>query len=129
MSDYNLISIVIAIVGAFIISGIWYAILGDKMTALQKNKNAASDTMGPKLIAIEQVRNIVVVLIMAFLLRQLGSDTWTEGLQYGLLFWTAFPVVLLAGSVVHEGVHPKLAAIHAGDWLLKLVFVAVVLSA
>ena len=35
--------------------------------------------------------------------------------------WAAFPVVLLAGSVVREKVPWRLAAIHGGDWLIKLL--------
>jgi hypothetical protein len=31
--------------------------------------------------------------------------------------------------MVHERVPPKLAAIHVGDWLLKLLAVAVIVSA
>lgn len=37
--------------------------------------------------------------------------------------WLAFPVVLLTGSVFHEHVPAGLAALHAGDWLIKLVVV------
>jgi hypothetical protein len=36
--------------------------------------------------------------------------------------------VLLTGSVIHENVPWKLAAIHAGDWLVKLVVVTVIVS-
>jgi hypothetical protein len=46
----------------------------------------------------------------------------------GLAVWIAFPVVLLTGSVIHENVPWKLAAIHAGDWLVKLVVVTVIVS-
>lgn len=43
--------------------------------------------------------------------------------------WAAFPVVLLTGSVIWEGVPWQLAAIHAGDWLLKLALMAAVVTA
>jgi hypothetical protein len=36
--------------------------------------------------------------------------------------------VLLTGSVIWEGVPPVTAAVHCGDWLLKLLLVAVVLG-
>jgi len=42
----------------------------------------------------------------------------------GLALWVGFPTVILAGSVFHEKVPPTLAAIHAGDWLLKLLAIA-----
>ena len=43
--------------------------------------------------------------------------------QLALALWIGFPVVLLTGSVIHEKVPPMLAAIHAGDWLLKLLVI------
>ena len=42
-----------------------------------------------------------------------------------LIIWVGFPLVLLTGSVIWEKVHPATAAMHAGDWLLKLVLIAV----
>jgi hypothetical protein len=33
------------------------------------------------------------------------------------------------GSVVHEGVPLVLAAIHAGDWLVELLLIAVIVGA
>lgn len=46
----------------------------------------------------------------------------------GLAIWLGFPVTLLAGSVLWENVAPKLAALHAGDWLIKLVAVAAIIA-
>ena len=37
-------------------------------------------------------------------------------------------MILLAGSVLHERVPWRLAAVHAGDWLLKLVAVALIVG-
>lgn len=39
-----------------------------------------------------------------------------------------FPVVLLTGSLIWERVPPALAAIHAGDWLLKLLIIATIVT-
>jgi hypothetical protein len=36
--------------------------------------------------------------------------------------------VLWIGAVIHENTSWKLAAIHAGDWLAKLLVVAVIVS-
>jgi hypothetical protein len=40
----------------------------------------------------------------------------------------AFPVVLLTGSVMWEKVAPVTAAMHSGDWLLKLALIAVAIG-
>jgi hypothetical protein len=50
------------------------------------------------------------------------------GIVLGLALWTAFPFVLWTGAVVHEGTPWRLAAIHAGDWLVKLVVVGAIVS-
>jgi hypothetical protein len=51
-----------------------------------------------------------------------------EALVLGAGLWAAFPVVLLSGSVFHEKVPWQLAAIHAGDWLVKLLLVSAVVG-
>jgi hypothetical protein len=57
-----------------------------------------------------------------------GKDTWTDGVALGALLWLGFPVVLWTGAVIWEKVPLKLAAIHSGDWLLKLIIVSVIVS-
>jgi hypothetical protein len=50
-------------------------------------------------------------------------------LLLGLALWVGFPLVLWVGAVIHENVPPKLAVLHAGDWLLKLLAVSTLVSA
>ena len=52
----------------------------------------------------------------------------TLRLAIALLAWLAFPVVLLTGSVMWEDVPFKLAAVHAGDWLGKMLIMAFILN-
>jgi hypothetical protein len=51
-------------------------------------------------------------------------DELGGGLLLGLALWIGFPFVLWTGAVIHERTPWKLAAIHAGDWLAKLLLVA-----
>ncbi len=76
----------------------------------------------------EIVRNIVLALVLAYLVVQLGIVNWTGALQLGFLLWIGFPVILLAGSIMRENYPWKLAFIHAGDWLVKLVLISVIVS-
>lgn len=45
------------------------------------------------------------------------------------MLWVGFPLVLWTGAVVHERTPPALAAIHAGDWLVKLLVVTALIAA
>jgi hypothetical protein len=77
---------------------------------------------------LEFVRSLVVAYVLARFVVLLNITHWTSGVELGLWLWIGFPIVLLAGSVLHENVPRKLAAIHAGDWLVKLLLMAVILS-
>jgi hypothetical protein len=46
----------------------------------------------------------------------------------GLAVWAGFPLVLWMGAVIWENTPPGLAVIHGGDWLVKLLVVAVIVS-
>ncbi len=75
---------------------------------------------------MELARSLVVAAVLAGL--AVGVAGWAGAVELGLALWIGFPVVLLIGSVIHENVPWKLAAIHAGDWLAKLVVIAVIVG-
>lgn len=59
------------------------------------------------------------VLYRAYRGRQLDECGWV-----GLLLWIGLSAVQWLGSIMWENVPVKMAAIHAGDWLVKLVLIA-----
>jgi Protein of unknown function (DUF1761) len=50
------------------------------------------------------------------------------GVALRLALWAGFPFVLWVGAIVHERTPWRLAVIHAGDWLVKLLLVSVIVS-
>ena len=74
------------------------------------------------------MKSLVVAAVVAGLVSLLGITEWTGALKLGLALWIAFPVVLLIGSVTEENVPCKLGAIHAGDWLAKLLIISVIVT-
>jgi hypothetical protein len=127
MIDLNYLAIVGAALAAFVMSSVYYVGLGRQLAALSP---AYADTSRPPAwkIAQEPVRNLVIAAVLAGLADLVGIVDPAGALQLGLALWIAFPVMILAGSVIHENVPPKLAAIHAGDWLIKLVLIAVIVA-
>jgi hypothetical protein len=67
-------------------------------------------------------------MVVAGLAAQGEIDDWTGGLLLGLALWIGFPLVLWTGALIHENTPWRLAAIHAGDWLVKLLVVAMIVS-
>jgi hypothetical protein len=131
MKDVNLLAVFVATIAAFLLSGAWYALLGETMMRLQGKEpdpNDPSQRMPPWKIAVELLRSLVVAFVLANIFVRLGVGNLTEALTYGLWLWLAFPLILLVGSVIHDNVSWKLAAIHASDWLVKILLIAIILG-
>ncbi|WP_142064457.1 DUF1761 domain-containing protein [Pseudonocardia kunmingensis] len=56
------------------------------------------------------------------------ADTWAGELLLGPVLWIGFPATLWVGATVHEHTPWKPAAIHAGDWLAKLLSLGVLIG-
>lgn len=125
--DVNLVAVLVSGVAAFVISGGWYAVLGKQLaelsTAYAEPGRAAALTA-----IVELARNLLVAGVIAVIVSRANVAGIGPGVVLGIVLWIGFPVVLLAGSVFHERVPLALAAIHSGDWLLKLVVVSAILA-
>ena len=124
MPDVELLAVLAAAALAFVLSGAYYAALGDQLARV----GAADAQMPPWKVAVELARNLVLAAVVAGLAVRGEIDEWTGGLLLGLALWLAFPLVLWTGALIHENTPIRLAAIHAGDWLLKLLAVAALVS-
>jgi hypothetical protein len=127
MPDIDLLAVLVAAIAAFALSGAYYAVLGEQLAEVSDAAAAGGQTP-PWKIAVELVRCLVIAAVVAGLASQGEIDEWTGGLVLGLALWIGFPVVLWSGAMIHENTPWKLAAIHAGDWLVKLVVVSVLVS-
>ena len=128
MPDIDLLPVLAATVAAFLIGGIYYGMLGAQVA--QVRPAAASGGPPPAwTYAVEFVRCLVLAVVVGGLASQGRIDDVAGGLALGLALWIGFPVVLWVGAMVHERTPPRLALIHAGDWLVKLLALGVIVSA
>jgi Protein of unknown function (DUF1761) len=124
--DVEIFAVLAATAAAFLIGGAYYAASGE---ALATASGAPADQeMPPWTLAVELGRCLLIALVVAGLASQGEIDEVAGGLALGLALWVGFPVVLLIGAVVHESTPWRVAAIHSGDWLLKLLAVGVLVS-
>ena len=124
----NVIAIFVASAAAFVLGGFYYAILGKQLASVS-DAAAAGESMKPWQLAVEVLRCIVLATVIACLVAKTGADEWQEGLGLGLLLWVGFPLVLWAGAMLWERTPFRLAALHGGDWLVKLLAVGAIVSA
>lgn len=124
----DLPAIGLATTAAVAASGAWYAAFGRRLAQL--DDAYAEDTAAAGwVVPVELARSGTVAVAVSALAARTGVTGPREAVRLGLALWVAFPVVLLTGSVVHEKVPWQLAAIHAGDWLGKLLLVTLVVGA
>lgn len=129
MRKTNYLRIIAAALAAFVASSAWYTVFGGAMTDLRGVDPAATANTGAQVgtMLFVVVQSLVVASMIAYFVARLGIADRRGAVRLGALLWI-FPASILLGSVVHENVPPMLAAIHAGDWLVKLLLMAVVLG-
>jgi hypothetical protein len=127
MPDVELLAVVAAAVAAFVAAAVYYGALGDRLASVSEAA-AEGAQPAPWELAVELLRCLLLAAVVAGLAAQGGIDEWAGGLALGLALWVGFPLVLWVGAVVHENVPVKLAALHGGDWLVKLLLVSVIVS-
>ena len=128
MPDVNWLAIIVAAIAVFVVSTVYYIVFTARLKELSAAYADAGGTPELWKVAVEIVRSFVVGTVVAGLVSLIGITDLGGAVQLGLALWIGFPVVLLIGSVIWEKVPTMLAAIHAGDWLLKLLIVAVVVA-
>ncbi len=129
MGGRDYLRIAAAALAAFVAGLVWYTVFGGAMAELNDaNPSTAADTATPVWAMLFVVaQSLVVASVLAYLVSRLGIFDRRAALRLGALVWIV-PASILLGSVVHENVPPALAAIHAGDWLVKLLLISVVLG-
>jgi hypothetical protein len=131
MLRMNYWAVVVAAVAAFVVGAVWYSLLfGDAYIMLRGIDPDAMANMRPPAGEMlgEFVRCLVVAFVLARFVVRLGVDDWDGALRLGLWVWIGFQATLIVGAVIHENMPWKLYAIHAGDALVKTLFMAVILG-
>jgi hypothetical protein len=127
MIEPNYIAILVAAVASFVFAAVYYIVLARQRAELNPAVAATSRSQASVMV-FELLKGLVAASVVAGLAARLGIADWSGAVLLGIALWVAFPVLLLASSVFHENVPWKLAAIHAGDWLAKLLIIAVIVS-
>ena len=100
------------------------------MVTLQRQWRGTEPPEGPeaaKMVAFLGVA-VVIAAATAAVVDLADVSGWAESAGLGLLLWAGYVLTQWTGSILGEGVPVRLAAIHAGDWLLHLLVIAVIVG-
>jgi hypothetical protein len=128
MESINVPAVVVAAMGSFVASGAYYAALSARAARYSAAWAAGSSQPAWKIVQ-EPFRALVTATAVTVVAAMAGVDGPGTGAAMAAILWIGFPAMLLAGSVIHERVPWQLAVIHAGDWLLKLLIIGVIVGA
>jgi hypothetical protein len=127
MPDVNLLAVLAATVAAFVLSSAYYSVFAAELAQVSEAA-AAGGQPPPWKLGIEALRSFALAAVVAGLAAQGEIDEWSGGLLLGVSLWIGFPAVLWTGALIWENTPWKLAALHGGDWLAKLLVVALIVS-
>ena len=112
--DLNYAAPLIAAAATFLFAAVYYSVLG---SAMERFGSAATTTERPPVmtVAFELGKGVVLAVAIGVAVRQLGIADAAGALSLAVASWIAFPVLILASSVMHEGVRPLRAGHHPRD--------------
>ena len=131
MLGINYWAVIVTTLAAFAFSSVYYMVFGKaRMKLLANEPGATADVRKVPVwkVLLELVRSLVVTLVMAHVIVLARIAGWLDAAQLAIWVAIGFPVMILMGSVTWDKRPWKLAAIHAGDWIIKLLLIAVILG-
>jgi len=131
MVHVNYLAVLVAAVAVFVLGWLWYSPLlffkpWMRLRGMDPDAAMAGAKMPVGKLVIEFVRCLILACVIARLVALLAVGSWMGAVHVGFFLWIGFPVVILTGSVLWENIPWKVAAIHAGDWLVKMLVVPII---
>jgi len=131
MVHVNYLAVLVAAVAAFVLGWLWYSPLlffkpWMRLRGMDPDAAMAGAKMPVGKLVIEFVLCLILACVIARLVALLAVGSWLGAVHLGFFLWIGFPVVILTGSVLWENIPWKVAAIHAGDWLVKMLVVPII---
>jgi len=125
MKRISFVALAVVTLVVFVASSIWYSPLLFGRQFLELSGATASVHPSPVKALFELLRTFVLAFVIAHLVLRHNVADWKQAVGLGLWLWVGFPVILLTGSILWQNVPWQLAAIHSGDWLIKLILIPV----
>lgn len=123
----NYLAVIVTGLVAFAFSLLWYSPLLFGDIWMESRGAAVASTPAWKML-IAPLRELIVAFVLAHLIARLGISGWRSAAALGFWLWLAFHAVQMAGAVIWDDMPLALGAVHAGDWLMKMLLMSVMLS-
>jgi len=114
-------------VAAFLLSILWYSpLMFGKIW--EQFRHAPNPAIPQWTMAFAPFRELIASAVLALLIVRLNLKDWKATTKLMFLLWLAFHAVGMAGAILWDNMQWQLGAVHAGDWLMKMFFMGIVLT-
>ncbi|NMN97333.1 DUF1761 domain-containing protein [Antrihabitans stalactiti] len=127
MDDINFLAVGAATIVAFVSASVFYSVFAAQLQAVSSAANPTERPPAWKML-VEIARCVVLTTIFAGIAAEIGVDGIGGAVLLALVLFIGFPAMLWTGAMLWENTPWRLAALHGGDWLLKLLLIAVVIG-
>ena len=112
---------------AFSLSMIYYSpfLFGE---IWEKYRHAPNPSIPQWTIILAPFRELIVSFVLAKLIVRLNITNWKSTTKLMLLLWLAFHAIGMIGAILWDNMQWELGAVHAGDWLMKMIFMGIILT-
>lgn len=133
MVPVNYLHVLVAAVVVFVLGWLWYSpLLFFKPWMRMRGLDPVAAMAGAKMpggkLVVEFLRCFFLAYVITRFVALLGVTSFFGAVHFGLFLWIGFPVIILTGSVLWENTPVGVAAIHAGDWLVKLLVIPIIVT-
>src|SRR5260370_9072444 len=128
MLGINYWAVGVAAIAAFVASAAWYIVVGKELPKVSAAFAKGMQKRQPWKMLVVIVQSLVLSLVLAYFLGLIGKVDWVGALRVGVLLWIGLSAMQWVGSMLWENVPLKMAAIHAGAWLVKRVLIPVIVG-
>jgi hypothetical protein len=128
MLGINFLAVVVAAIAAFVASSAWYIVFGKELAKVSAAFAEGMQKRQPWKMLVVIVQSLILALVLAYFIGLIGNVDWLGAVKVGVLLWIGLSAMQWVGSIMWEKVPWKMAAIHAGDWLVKLVLITVIVG-
>jgi len=133
MVHVSYLPVLVAAVVVFVLGWLWYSpLLFYKPWMRLRGLDPVAAMSGAKMpggkLLVELARCVILAYVIARFVALLGISSWMGAVHFGFMVWIGFPVIILTGSILWENTPWKVAAIHAGDWLVKMLVISLIVT-
>ncbi|UCH84373.1 MAG: DUF1761 domain-containing protein [Candidatus Latescibacterota bacterium] len=131
-TDVNFWAILVAGIAYFVLGGVWYAVVWRKpwtrALALEPDVKEQAEKDFPKALVCHLLSGILTAVVLGFIIRTAGANTFLDGVIYGLWVWLAFGFTINLNSFMFEKRPAPVFLTNGGFYLAAFAVVGGILA-